>query len=157
MKAPADTVQSDCMRVCVSVCLFTGASLDAHSSGFNELLHYLVGGSGGSGGPRGRRLGGLTWPMCVSLYHRLDELQSAKIKKKKSAIPLNDNLSQLFFYYSSSFITLPPPNPTTRTAHPSLGQPISSTSKVTHYSHPSWLFFFSLERTSVYVRVSFPI
>lgn len=47
------------------MCLFTGASFDANISGFNDLLHYLIGGGLGAGG---LVVGGLTWPMCESLY-----------------------------------------------------------------------------------------
>lgn len=103
--------------------------------------------------------------VCVSVWIRgVAESEKGRKKQKKSAIPLNDNLSELFFSRSSSFITLstphpPPPNPSTRTAHPSLGHPISATYKVTHFTYLSWLFlsFFFFEGVSVYARASLPI
>lgn len=57
--------------------------------------------------------GGDVANVCVSVWIRgVAESEKGGKKKKKSAIPLNDNLSELFFSGSSSFITLStPPTP----------------------------------------------
>lgn len=100
--------------------------------------------------------------LCVD-YRNGGERKRKKKKERKSQLSLLMTICQ-----SSSFPAPPlssrclPPhstNPSTRTAHPSPGHPISATYKVTHFTYLSWLFlsFFCFEGVSVYARASLPI